>query len=248
MSRRVPVRLIGWSIAVLLVALPLVGLINGWYASSHWPIRKLTVHAPYTHVSAARIRAAVVPYVGKGFFATDLDAVQKSLDALPWVASAQARKSWPDTLVVTIYERVPQAHWDGDELVDHRGQLFHVPDAARVAGLPHLSGPKGRLDDVLAFYQHVRQQLAVVHLDVTGAHLDNRGGWSVDLAGGAHLMVGRTQPDARLARFISVYPELAGTHPRQAFVYADLRYTNGFAVRWPTPPVATGASNGASPS
>ncbi|HET7267712.1 MAG TPA: cell division protein FtsQ/DivIB [Oleiagrimonas sp.] len=245
MSSRIPVRLIGWLVALVLVALPLVGLMQGWFASSSWPIRKLTVHAEYDHVSAEAIRAAVLPTIGEGFFATRLERVQDALDALPWVASAQARKRWPDTLVITIHERQPFAHWDKRQLVDRRGKLFSVPDAAEVTGLPHLSGPQGRLHDVLEFYSRVGHKLQSVGLHITGAHLDSRGGWRLDLANGAQLVIGRVEPRQRLARFISVYRELAGTH-KQAFTYADLRYTNGFAVRWPQSTPAAGAAGGAS--
>lgn len=245
MSVRFPVRLIGWGVALALVALPLVGLMQGWFAASSWPIRKLTVQAEYRHVSAAQIRAVVMPHIHEGFFATDLDQVRSAIDALPWVASASARKRWPDTLLIQVHERHPFAHWNSDQLIDRHGKVFSVPGADAVHGLPHLSGPKGRLGEVVNFYAHVQRALSKVGLHVNGAHLDSRGGWSLDLAGGAHLVIGRDDPDQRLARFIRVYPQLAGTHP-QHFAYADLRYTNGFAVRWPEPAAAVDASGGAS--
>lgn len=245
MTLRLPVRLLGWGVALALVALPLVGLMQGWFASSRWPIRTLTVQAEYRHVSADAIRKAVLPHIRQGFFATDLGEVRRAVDALPWVASASARKRWPDTLVIQVYERHPFAHWNSARLIDRHGKLFDVPDADKVGGLPHLSGPKGRLGEVVNFYAHVQRALSAVGLHVTGAHLDSRGGWSLDLNDGARLVIGRTDPDRRLARFIRVYPELAGTHP-QHFAYADLRYTNGFAVRWPEPAKADDASGGAS--
>lgn len=239
---RAPVRLIGWLAALALLALPVVGLLQGWFAASSWPIRKLSVQAEYQHVSAEAIRQAVLPHIRQGFFATDLGAVRQAIDALPWVASASARKQWPDTLVIRVQERQPFAHWDATRLIDHHGRVFSVPGAAAVRGLPSLSGPEGRLAEVVHFYMQVRQRLAAVGLHVTGAHLDNRGGWRVDLTDGARLVVGRTAPDQRLARFASVYRALAGTHD-QPFIYADLRYTNGFAVRWPPPaPAATPAA------
>lgn len=245
MNGRVPVRLIGWLVALGLLALPVVGLLQGWFASSSWPIRTLTVEADYDHVDAERIRQAVLPHIHKGFFATRLGDVREVLDAMPWVASASARKRWPDTLLITVHERHPFAHWNTDQLIDHQGRLFKVPDAAAVGGLPHLSGPDGQVHDVVSFYTHVRGRLGKLGLDVEGVHIDNRGDWRLDLGGGAHLVIGRDAPDQRLARFISVYPQLAGTH-EQAFLYADLRYTNGFAVRWPEPAASTSTPAGAS--
>ncbi len=245
MSVRPPIRLIAWAVALTLIALPLVGLMRGWFASASWPIRTLEVQAEYRHVSADEIRAAVLPHIHKGFFATHLDTVQNAVDALPWVASAEARKRWPDTLVIQVHERHPFAHWNRGKLIDHRGKVFAVPGADQVRGLPHLSGPKGRLDDVLAFYHQVNERLAGVGLHARGVHLDSRGGWSLDLADGARLVIGRTEPTRRLTRFVRVYPQLAGTH-KQPFLYADLRYTNGFAVRWPSPATTSAAAGGAS--
>lgn len=245
MSLRLPMRPIGWLVALALLALPVVGLMQGWFASRSWPIRTLTVEADYDHVSAGAIRAAVLPHIGKGFFATRLGVLRESLDALPWVASASVRKRWPDTLLITVHERHPFAHWNRDQLIDRHGKRFTVPGAAAVRGLPHLGGPDGRMPDVVRFYTHVRERLGKLDLEVAGAHLDNRGDWRLDLSGGAHLVIGRENPDGRLERFISVYPQLAGTH-EQPFLYADLRYTNGFAVRWPEPAASASPPAGAS--
>jgi hypothetical protein len=71
----------------------------------------------------------VRPRLGKGFFALDLDAVQKAVAALPWVESVEARKRWPDTLVLRIYERQPFARWNEKQLVSRQGALFSVADA-----------------------------------------------------------------------------------------------------------------------
>lgn len=244
-ERRLPWRLIGWSVALVLLALPLLGLMYSHYASERWPIRSLEVRAPYQHVTEQALRAAVMPHIHGGFFATHLAPVQKSVEALPWVASAEVRKRWPDTLVIRVSEREPFAHWNGQQLVDRRGAAFSVPDADKLTGLPHLSGPEANLSEVVTFFVRVQRELAAVGLHVDGVHLDDRGGWNVDLAGGANLAIGRNTPDARLARFIAVYPQLAETHS-QSFAYADLRYTNGFAVRWSEPATSAGKGRGVS--
>ena len=103
------IRLIAWCLAIALVALPIVGVLRGWFASERWPVTKLTVQAEFRHLGADDIRAAVRPRLGKGFFALDLDAVQKAVAALPWVESVEARKHWPDTLQLRVYERQPFA-------------------------------------------------------------------------------------------------------------------------------------------
>ena len=74
--------------------------------------------------------------------------------------------------------------------------------------------------------------------------LTERGSWSVSTASGAQIVIGdRDQAGRRLHRFLDVYPQLMAGHT-DGFVYADLRYTNGFAVRWPD---AAAANAGGSP-
>ena len=80
------VRLLAWCLAIALVAWPVVGLLRGWFAASRWPVTRLTVQAEFKHVSAAEIRAAVLPRLGKGFFALNLEAVQQAVAALSLAA------------------------------------------------------------------------------------------------------------------------------------------------------------------
>jgi cell division protein FtsQ len=48
------------------------------------------------------------------------------------------------------------------------------------------------------------------------------------------LLLGKGINNERLERFISVYPKLLGEKIAQVDS-VDLRYTNGFAVRWKAP-------------
>jgi cell division protein FtsQ len=234
-------RLIAWCLAIALVALPVVGVLQGWFAANRWPVTQMTVQAPFKHVTAADIRVAVLPRLGKGFFALDLDAVQKAVAALPWVESAEARKRWPDTLILRVYERQPFARWNDKQLISRQGLVFDAPNASDTAALPGLSGPDDRLAEVVSFYAETRKAFAGTHLQITGVALTERGSWSVSTDTGAQIVIGdRDQAGRRLRRFLDVYPELMAGHT-DGFAYADLRYTNGFAVRWPQPPVATHA-------
>jgi cell division protein FtsQ len=216
-----------------LVALPIVGVLRGWFAAGRWPVTQLTVQAEFKHVSAADIRAAVRPRLGKGFFALDLDAVQKAVAALPWVESVEARKRWPDTLQLRIYERQPFARWNDKQLISRQGLVFDVPGTDDAGALPSLHGPDDRLAEVVSFYADTRKAFAGTHLQITGVALTERGSWSVSTAAGAQIVIGdREQAGRRLRRFLDVYPQLIAGHA-DGFAYADLRYTNGFAVRWP---------------
>ncbi|MEO6800969.1 MAG: cell division protein FtsQ/DivIB [Rhodanobacter sp.] len=227
------IRLAAWCLAIALVALPVVGLLRGWFAADRWPVTQLTVQAEFRHVSADQIRAAVLPRLGKGFFALDLDAVQKAVAALPWVESVEARKRWPDMLQLRVYERQPFARWNDKQLISRQGLVFDAPDAADLVALPDLRGPDTRLAEVVSFYAEARKAFASNNIKIKGVTLTERGSWSVTTISGARIVIGdRDQAGRRLHRFLDVYPQLIAGHA-EGFVYADLRYTNGFAVRWP---------------
>ncbi len=233
-------KLLAWGIAITLVALPIVGVLNGWFASDRWPVTKLDVHAEFNHVSAEQIRAAVAPHLGEGFFAIDLADVRAAVAKLPWVEHAEARKRWPDAIELTVYEQQPYARWGSDRLINRHGKVFSVAGAEGLQGLPELSGPDDRLDDVIRFHADCLKEFSGSGLIVTAVALSPRGGWKLTLANGASIEVGRDQPRERLKRFLDAWPKLAAGR-NEAPGYVDLRYANGFALRWGSAPVPSPA-------
>jgi cell division protein FtsQ len=230
-------RLLAWLVAIALIALPVIGVLQGWFASDRWPVRQLQVQAEFKHVSADEIRRAVIPSLRAGFFALDLGHVRDQVAALPWVSQVEARKRWPDTLELRVLELHPFAHWGQDRLLGRDGRLFVVPGADAIANLPRLSGPDDRVADVVDFYEEAQREFARFRLRVDAVDLSERGSWSLQLSNGGAVTIGRDQPGQRLARFIAVMPALMQGRS-SGFVYVDLRYSNGFAVKWPDAPAA----------
>ena len=242
MKSAVGLRFAAWIIALALVALPVVGVLEGWFASDRWPVRQLQVHATFRHVSAAQVRAAVKPSLGAGFFAIRLDKVRDAVASLPWVGQVEVRKHWPDALDITLTEIQPIAHWGNDALLDRDGRIFKVPDAGVVRGLPRFNAPDDRTADVMTFYRTAETDFAPYGLRVASVELSARGSWTLLLSNGGHVVVGSERPDQHLARFAAALPVLMRGRS-DGFVYADLRYSNGFAVRWPEPAAPTASPN-----
>lgn len=237
MKGAIGLRFAAWIIAITLVALPVVGVLQGWFASDRWPVRQLQVHATFRHVSAAELRAAVAPSLGAGFFAIDLDKVRDAVAALPWVARVEVSKHWPDALDITVTEIDPVARWGSDALLARDGRIFKVPDPGVVNGLPQFNAPDDRVANVMAFYRTAQVDFAPYSLRVVEVDLSARGSWNLMLSNQGRVTVGDKQPDQRLARFVAALPVLMRGRS-DGFVYADLRYSNGFAVRWPDAPAA----------
>jgi cell division protein FtsQ len=224
-------RILAWTLAVALVVLPVVALLNGWVASDRWPLRTLRVQGTLRNVDEQQLRATVLPFAKRGFFAVPLEDAQAAVARLPWVERAEVRKHWPDILEVRVIEHRPFARWGNDRLLSEHGNLFPVHGIRVPATLPQLGGPVTRVHDVVALYNESRTLFASTGHDVRALRLDARGSWSLTLSGGTEVIVGRSDARPRLGRFARLLPQLLA-QPQGVLRRADLRYTNGFALQW----------------
>ena len=194
-------RLLGWTLAVALVALPVVAVLNGWVGQDRWPLTTLRATGQFDRVDEAHLREVMLPFARQGFFAVDLDAAQAAVARMPWVERAEVRKRWPDVLEVRVVEHVPFARWGEDRLLSDHGRLFPAGDVDVPPGLPQLDGPDGRVPDVVEFYNQTSVLMAPLGLGVRSVLLDPRGSWSMELDSGAQVVVGRNEARPRIARF-----------------------------------------------
>jgi cell division protein FtsQ len=229
---RALLKLFAWVIAITLVVLPVVGVLNGWFAQERWPILNLAVSAEFNHVGAEQIRAAASKHLGGGFFAIRLEDLRASVATLPWVERVEVRKRWPDTVELRVFEQQPFARWGDKRLIGRNGGLFSAPGTESIQGLPQLDGPDAALADVVDFYNKTLHTLTGSGLTLAGVSLSDRGSWKLTLVDGAEIMLGQRDIDAHLQRFLEVFPRLAAGRGTNVFARADLRYANGFAIRW----------------
>ncbi len=234
-------RIAAWILAIALVTMPVVAVLNGWIAGARWPMRHLSVTGEFRQVSEEQVRAAVLPHVGKGFFAVDLDRLRGKLAALPWVKHVEVRKRWPDRLEVSLSEYKPLARWGESQMLSEHGELFPAPDNL-TAALPLFVAPDTRTTDVMAFYSQARPLFLGSGQSVDTVVMSARGSWNLVLSDGMRIEVGRGDPQARLQRFARMLPRIRSTDGR-VIERADLRYTNGFALSWRALAAGQGGSN-----
>ena len=178
-------------------------------------------------------------WLGKSFFTTDLADIKVSLESRPWVETAAVRREWPDRLVVEIREHRPLAYWNDRKLISRTGEVF-LPRNREVAGvLPRLRGPEGRAREVIDMGRQMANALDARGVGFAGIALEERGAWTLTLANGIEVALGRDQVEERFERFLAVYGKRLASRADQV-ERIDARYTNGVAVRWKP---LTGASD-----
>jgi cell division protein FtsQ len=196
-----------------------------------WPIRWLELQGRFERVSAEQLRASLLPTAHSSFFTVDLDALRGTATRMHWVSAARVQKRWPDTVVVTVEEFQPVAHWNGDQLVSIHGEIFTVPEARNLQGLPWLEGQDRYFTEILDRWADFNQALAVHGLEISRLEQDRRGSWEMTLNNMTHVRIGRDATGERLERLLASWPVLLDGHDLPP-ASVDLRYTNGIAVHW----------------
>jgi cell division protein FtsQ len=227
----------GGAFAVVLLFLATVAAIAwvsmGIVTSERWPIRWLEINGTFNRVSAEQLRANLTSEVGSSFFTLDLQGLQEAAARIHWVSGVRVQKQWPDTVRVTVEEYVPVAHWNRGQLISSSGTVFEVPEADELQGLPRLEGPDERLREVLQTWVGLDEMLMPLGLEITQIALDGRGAWSLVLNNGTRVQLGRDETVERLERLLASWEPLMREQELPP-LDVDLRYTNGFAVMWPS--------------
>ena len=198
-------------------------------------LREVVVTNRLARASAAHLEAVIREELTGTFFTMDLDRTRRALEEVPWVRNVALRRQWPHRLEVFVEEHAPFARWNEASLVNSRGEVFAADWKDE---LPQFEGQEGRAAEMSARYRAWSARLTPLALAIRKLRLSPRGSWQIQAVGPQGTLtveLGRDEPDARLARFVSVQPRTLGTLARAGtrVDYVDLRYRNGFAARVP---------------
>ncbi len=201
------------------------------------PVTELTVEGAFQRVRPIEIEAALGSIRSQRFFTLDLHELKDAVAGIDWVDKVEVKRIWPGQVYVRVSEHRAAASWGATGLLNTRGELFTTDARFEYAELPRLTGPEGSEKRVAELYLDVRGRLADANLSLAELSMDERGALTFELAGGQQVRLGREAHEARLQRFFEVAaPTLAADFRRVEYI--DLRYPNGFAVGWETPPPA----------
>ncbi len=232
MSKGAKLSLLLLSLTVLLMAALMSGLIK----SDNWKIKNIDIKAEFKRVSSEQIRMAVLSYPQRSFFKVKAIAIREKLINLPWVQKVTVNKKWPDTIVVKLVEHKAVAIWNEDKLLNDKGEIFKVDDFANLEVLPKLSGKDSQSVQIWDKYLRFNKIVQGFGYDLAASKVSERGGWELFLSNGIEINLGSQNMDARLIRLAETWSKLLRkikTEPH----YVDLRYTNGYAIKWQKPEI-----------
>ena len=195
------------------------------------PIKQVNISGEFRHLSPSRLKSLVTDSVQGGFFNINVTRVRNQLMQAPWVENVDVSRVWPDTLKVDVTERVAVARWGDDALLNAKAEHFMPPAATIPFDLPLLIGPEESYKLVLERFNELNSQLSKAGLYAVQLELNERRAWSFKVQKGFSVVIGRSDYQQRVNRFIRVVVH-AMANRIDEIEEIDMRYTNGFAVRW----------------
>lgn len=226
-----------WRFAVLgLGMLLMFGSMGTWVAAwvtdpTRLPLQTIRITGELAHVDRARLQRLVADAIDGGFFSVDMGKLRDAAEQLAWVDEVSVRRVWPQTLVMDVTEQVPVARWGDDALVNGRGEVFRPEKGTLPDDLPRFRGDDARAPTVVAFHRQASRRLARSGLTIRVLVLHGQYDWQLELDNGMTLLLDQVAATSVLERFLAALPALSDPQGRKP-VRVDMRYENGFAVRW----------------
>lgn len=200
-----------------------------WF--DRYPIEKIQIVGELNNVDKAILKHALTPYVSDNFFMINLKNVKQSAESLTWIDHADARKEWPNTLVVELKERVPVANWGKNHFLSAKGEIFYAENVQPKANLPTFIGREEQAAVIAERYTKMQNILKEIDLSIVQLQMADRVSWQAQLDNGLVLVIDEKNSLDKLKRLTSLFP-LFSEQQKQQLLRIDLRYENGLAIKW----------------
>lgn len=217
---------------LLTVFLLMIFVSGGLKNKSFFPLQRIRIEQPLQFGDLGDIRDIMLRYGKRDLLHIDVGLLATEVKHLSWVKDAKISKRWPGMLEMNIEERIPVVRWGKYDFLDREGNRFRV--AATPVLQQHLfplQGPDGYEAKVLDFYQRITPWLSQQNLVIEALILDPRLIWHIKLAGNIDVIIGREHLEERLKKLVIVNKKVIKPY-RDYVDTVDLRYQNGFSVRW----------------
>ncbi len=240
----IDIRLMNFSAGVLALGLCLLLLVSvASWALRHpaFAITGITVQGDTAHNNEVTLRANVASRLQGNFFTLDLAQARSAFEAVPWVRKAVVQRDFPNRLRVNLQEHRSAGFWGADSesrMLNTFGEVFEANTGdAESEELPRLIGPDSMSAAVLESYKSLNALFTPLDASIEELELTGRGGWRLQLDGGAVIELGRGTPKElmeRLQRFTSTYTQVMAAYQRaglERVESVDLRHNQGYAIR-----------------
>jgi len=196
-----------------------------------FPIHYVRIGGIFQYLDKDAIQYNVEPLVLEGFFSANVQEIRDAVLSLPWVDKTTVKHSWPDTIDIKVYEQVPYIRWGEQGLLNKRGESFIPNSVEAFKSLAMITAPEGYEKRALETLISLELLLIDYSLEIKHFTISERLSWQIELSNGVQILLGRKAQLKNFQRFLTTFAVL-GEQRIEAISQVDLRYPNGFAIRW----------------
>ena len=167
---------------------------------------------------------------GAPILAYDLEEARARIEVLPWIDSASVERMLPDTILLSVIERLPLALWQSKgrfELIDHKGKIISKQSIERFSDLLVVVG-KDAPENAAALLNILQTQPHLMDLAKSAVRVGGRR-WNVRLKGDIDVRLPAERAEDAWTR-LAEYERLHGILSRDVKVL-DLRLPDRLIVR-----------------
>lgn len=218
----------------LFIATPIALLVSGNYwmkDPQHLTIKSVVVTGYLKVLNKKLLQPVIEDFVKTNLHLLDTKGLEQAVEKNEWVNSASLTKVWPDKLIVKIREHKPVAFWGKSAMLSQQGEIIKAVLSEKKGELPLLYSPEKKGRNMAIEFLKIRDLMKDFPVKLVEFKEDARGSWKIKLENGLIVKIGRLEHVKRMKRFMVGYREKLGSVVDKIHT-VDLRYTNGFAVKW----------------
>ncbi len=201
------------------------------YLTTNRPLGSVKIEGEFRFVGKAELKDMILPKLDGSFIDLDLGNVKHALESNPWIDRVTIERIWPDSLKLKIMEHKPIARWKDKGFVSREGEVINVATNETLRALPLLSGEEENIRELAQNYLIFTEILRSSDLTISGLQIDEKKAWTLLVAEGFSLVLGREDIHGKLENFLYVYETYLKKNKRE-LARVDMRYERGLAVRW----------------
>jgi len=205
------------------------------YRPDTFVINELKIKGKFRHLDPTVVEAALVEQDLGNFFSIDLVSIKSKVEGLPWVQRVDVRRTWPNTLELTLTEHRPVMRWGKDKWVSSAGKVVDIAGDLPIRNTIVLNGNEQDAPTMLQTAYSWKKSLELVGLNLKEVDLSGSRAWTLSLYYPEHeadfdLLLGHKEVEERLARFQYLFSNKF-KFANQKLQRVDARYPDGLAVR-----------------
>ncbi len=141
-------------------------------------------------------------------YAISLPALKEQIERLGWIYAAQVERQLPNSLLITVRERIPRALWKHENdlyVIDASGTVLGVNDLRGYTSLPVIVG-SNVLDHVQSLMRFAYKYPEIGQLIESISWVNGRR-WNVGLSGNITVLLPEQEPAAAWERLYALHRE-----------------------------------------